>query len=248
MIDPDANAVSQDDWLGGKLRLRQPAHGYRVAVDAVLLAAATPLRPGGKALELGAGVGAAALALALRTPDAIVDGIEIQPELQALAQENARLNDMTARVRIGRGDILATAKNHAYDAVLFNPPYLAPEANDPTSDPQKRIATTEGPARLADWMVAAAGAAKTGGDIVLIHRADRLADILACASAVGIGGIVVFPIWPKAGAAARRIVVRGRLGKGGRLTLAAGLTFHAADGAFTPAAEAVLRGDATLDL
>lgn len=248
MTTAGANATTEDDWLGGKLRLRQPAHGYRVAVDAALLAAATPLRPGGKALELGAGVGAAALALAARTPDACVDGIELQPELQALALENTRLNDLEARVRIRCGDILAAAKDHAYDAVLFNPPYLAPEANDPTSDPQKRIATTEGPARLPDWMAAAAGAAKPGGDIVLIHRADRLADILAAMSALGIGGIVVFPLWPKAGTAARRIIVKGRLHKGGRLTLAAGLALHKADGAFTLAAEAVLRGDATLDL
>lgn len=248
MTTEEVNAVTEDDWLGGKLRLRQPARGYRVAVDAALLAAATPLRPGGKALELGAGVGAAALALAARTPEAIVDGIEIQPELQALALANARLNDLEARVHIRRGDILAMAKDHAYDAVLFNPPYLTPEDNDPTSDPQKRIATTEGPARLIDWMAAAAGAAKPGGDIVLIHRADRLADILAATNALGIGGIIVFPLWPKAGTAARRVIVKGRLGKGGRLTLAAGLTLHEADGAFTSTAEAVLRGDATLDL
>lgn len=238
--------VTEDNWLGGKLRLRQPDDGYRVAIDAILLAAATPLAPGGRAMDLGAGVGAATMALAWRTPDAVVDGVEIQAELQALAIQNATLNGLAQRARVQKGDVQRLARPAEYDAVFLNPPYLTPEANDPTADPQKRIATTEGPARLPDWMSAAARVAKPGGDIVLIHRADRLADILAAAAAADIGGLTIFPLWPKAGVAARRIIVKGRKAKGGRLTLAAGLVLHEGDGAYTAEAERILQGDATL--
>lgn len=236
-------ATTEDLWLGGRLKLKQPRDGYRVAVDAALLAAATPLRPGGRALELGAGVGAAALALAVRVQDAQVDGLELQPELAALAGENAAANGLADRVDVRQGDVLTDAPQDAtYDAVLFNPPYLLPGKNDPTPHPMKRIATVEGAARLGDWCAAAAAALKPGGHMVVIHRADRSLDVLNALRASGIGALVLFPLWPRAGQPARRIIVTGRKARDGLLTVAAGLVLHDADGGYTAAAEAALSG------
>lgn len=237
------DGLTRDAWLGGRLTLLQPATGYRVAIDAALLAAAVPLKPGGRALELGAGVGAAALALARRVPDARVTALELQPGLADLARRNATANALADRVAVVEGDVAALAPDLTdFDAVFFNPPYLTADANDPTDDVQKRIATVEGPAGLADWLRAAARAARSGADVVLIHRADRLADILAAADAARIGGLTVFPLWPKPGAAASRIVVHGRKNKGGRLRLSAGLILHAAEGGYTTAAGRILTG------
>lgn len=242
------DGLTRDAWLDGRLRLLQPAKGYRVAIDAALLAAATPLRPGGRALELGTGVGAAALALAARVEDAAVTAVELQPDLAALARRNVEENGFADRVDIRVGDISALGPDfQGFDAVCFNPPYLKPEDNEASADPMKRIATVEGPGGLPAWVAAAATAARPGGDIVLIHRADRLADILAAMEPADIGGLTVFPLWPKPGAPARRILVHGRKHRGGRLTLAAGLTLHQADGGFTPEAAAALEGGA-LDL
>lgn len=242
------DGLTRDAWLGGRLRLLQPAKGYRVAIDAALLAAATPLQPGGRALELGTGVGAAALALAARVEDAAVTAVELQPDLAALARRNVEENGFGERVDIRVGDVSALGPDlQGFDAVCFNPPYLKPEENDAASDPAKRIATVEGPGGLPAWVAAAAMAARPGGDIVLIHRADRLVDILAALAATQVGGLTVFPLWPKCGAPAKRILVHGRKHRGGRLTLAAGLTLHRADGGFTPEAAAALAGGA-LDL
>jgi tRNA1(Val) A37 N6-methylase TrmN6 len=235
--------TTEDAWLGGRLHLLQPKRGYRVAIDAALLAAATPLASGQKALELGAGVGAASLALAVRVADAQVDGVELQLAFAALAEENIQLNDLGTRVRCLQGDVLnLPVAAGAYNQVLMNPPYLAEGGNDAGMDAAKRIATIEGPARLDDWIRAAALALKPGGGLTIIHRADRLADILSSASAYGFGGITLYPLWPKAGEQAGRIIVHGRKGKGGRLIVSPGLVLHRPDGSYTPEADAALRG------
>src|SRR5258708_11852821 len=90
--------LTQDAVLGGALRLRQPRRGHRIGHDAILLAAACPAHSGEQVVELGAGVGAAGLALARREPDIRVMLVEIDPDLAALAAANAELNGLAARV------------------------------------------------------------------------------------------------------------------------------------------------------
>jgi tRNA1(Val) A37 N6-methylase TrmN6 len=237
--------TSEDAWLGGQLRLKQPKRGYRVAIDAALLAAATPLQPGQRALDLGTGVAAAALALVARVNDAQVDGVELQPQFAGLGLENIHLNGFQGRVRCLQGDVLDLPTDAGiYDQVMMNPPYLADGGNDAGMETSKRIATIEGQARLDDWVRASATALRSGGGLTIIHRADRLGDILMSASANDFGGLKVFPLWPKASEVARRVIVHGRKAKGGGLELAPGLILHRADGAYTPEADAALRGGA----
>ncbi len=231
--------TTEDRWLGGRLMLRQPAQGYRIAIDAALLAASVPLAPGGRALELGTGVGAGALALAARVAGASVEGVELQSSLAELARANVERNGAADRVLIREADVrdLPAAD---FDEVFFNPPYLKPGENDASPDPRRRIATVEVEGALDDWMLAAARAARPGGGITLIHRADRLPDVLAAAARAGVGGLAAFPLWPKAGAAARRVIVRGRAGRQGPFRLAPGMVLHGPDGGYAPDAAAVL--------
>ena len=100
-----ADAVTEDAILGGLLRLRQPARGLRTGIDPVFLAAAAPSIKG-RALDLGCGVGTAALCLARRLPEVEVTGLELQPALTGLARENVRLNGLEGRVTIHEGDLL----------------------------------------------------------------------------------------------------------------------------------------------
>ena len=88
--DRSAGDVTEDTVLGGRLRLRQPRRGHRVGHDAILLAAAVPARAGETVVELGAGVGAAGLALASRVPGIRLTMVELVPRLAALAAENAQ--------------------------------------------------------------------------------------------------------------------------------------------------------------
>jgi len=247
--EPAALEAETRPWLGGRLSLAQPKQGYRVAIDAAFLAAAAPLAPGGRALELGTGVGAAALALAARVPEGRIYAVELQAPLAELARENVRANGLAGHISIVEGDIARLPlKDAAYDCVFFNPPYLKPGENDVSPDLMRRIATVEGPGGLDAWIRAAAGAARDGGAVVLIHRADRLPDILSAFAAHGLGGAVALPLRPRIEADANRIIVGARRGRGGRFRLAPGLVLHAAGGGYTPEAAAVLEGRATLDL
>lgn len=249
-----AEAFSADALLGGRIALRQPASGYRAAIDPVLLAAAVPATDGA-VLDVGCGVGAAALCYAARVLGARITGLELRRDWAALAEENVRSNGFEDRVRIACGNLLQGvpgAGPGAFDEVMANPPYLPAGRADMRTPPEDAAATVEGDATLADWMSFCLAMAGPKGGLTLIHRADRLDEILFHLHGRA-GGIVVFPLWPHApddgrGDDARRVIVRARKGSKAPMRLAAGLVLHRADGAYTDAAESVLGGGEPLDL
>ncbi len=243
--------TSEDAILGGRLKLRQPLRGHRFGHDAILLAAATPAQAGEQAVELGAGVGAAGLALARRVDGLGVTLVEIDPTLVALAQENAVRNGLAARVRAISLDVAAPATAFAAagllpesaDHVLMNPPFNPP--HNPPPDRGRRVARTASNETPAVWLRAAARLLRSSGVVTLIWRADGLADVLA-ALAADFAAVSVLPIHPKPGAAAIRVVMRTRKGRGGTLSLRPGFILAGADGKPSAAAEAVLRDGAAL--
>lgn len=242
--------VREDALLDGRVHLWQPRDGYRVAIDPVLLAAAVPARPGESVLDLGCGVGAAALCLLRRLPEAAAVGVEIQPGLAALARVNAEANGMTDRFRAVVGDVLALPLSRQagrFHHVMANPPHLSPDSARRSANAGRDIANVEGAAGLADWVSAALASVRARGTVTFVHRADRLDELLA-ALAGHVGGIVVFPLWPAAGRDAKRVLVQGRKGVKTPGRLAAGLTLHDAGGGFTPAADDVLREGRALAL
>src|SRR5690242_18206653 len=105
--DPTSSGVTDDTLLGGKVKFRQPASGYRAAIDPVLLAAAVPDAAKGRVLDLGCGAGAAMLCLARRREDLTVVGLERNAGLAELARANAAANGFGARVSVVAGDILS---------------------------------------------------------------------------------------------------------------------------------------------
>lgn len=242
-------ATTEDRLLGGRVRLRQPAAGYRVAVDSVLLAAAVPARGGESVLELGSGSGAAALCLHQRVPDCRITGLELDPGLLALARANADLNDAGAQVSFLAGDVAAPPPQiaaHAFDHVCANPPFLERGRADLRGGPPRHVAAhIEQGASLAIWIDKMANAVKPKGRLTLIQRADRLDDVLAALRRHA-GEIVVFPLWPKAGRPAKRVLVSARTAVSTPLRLSAGLVLHEESGAYSAAARAVLENAAPL--
>lgn len=244
---------TEDRLLDGRLRLFQPVRGYRAAVDPVLLAAAVPAAAGESVLDLGTGVGTAALCLAHRAPGAAVTGLEIQPALAAAARRGVAANALGdgfgGRVRIVTGDLRHPPADLGtnFDQVMANPPYQSADHGHPPEDPSRALANVEGDTRLAHWLDAALDRLRPKGRLTLVHRADRLDEILA-----GLWGrageVVVFPLWPAAGRPARRVLVAARKGVRAPLRLAPGLVLHEADGAYTAAAQAILRDGAALVL
>lgn len=242
--------VSDDALLGGRVKLLQPIEGYRVAIDPVLLAAAVPAAAGDAVLDIGCGVGAAALCLAARVPACRVTGIEVQRELVRLAGENAARNGVADRVAIMAGDIRnppPRLEPGGFAHVMANPPYMEAEAASPSPLPAKAAATVEGAADLAAWVRFALAMVRPRGSITFIHRADRLEHLLA-QFAGRAGGIVVLPLWPGVGKPAKRVIVHARKDVAPPTRLLPGLVLHEADGRFTAATDAVLRDAKAIDL
>ncbi len=248
-ISPDE--TTDDAILGGRLVLRQPREGFRVAINSVLLAAAVPAHTGDVVLEPGTGVGAAAFCLLSRVPDCRVVGLELQPPLAALARDNAARNGLADRFEVTIGDVATPSAQIGagrFHHVMMNPPYLDPTRSRAPRTPANAASMVEGAAPLARWIALALRALRAKGTLTLIHRADRLPDIVAALDGKA-GGIVVFPLWPEAQRnQAIRVIVQARKGSGAPFRLAGGLVLHESDGAYTRAAEAVLRGGAPLDI
>jgi tRNA1(Val) A37 N6-methylase TrmN6 len=239
-----AQTLTEDSLLGGRIRFSQPSSGYRAAIDPVLLAAAIPAAPGETVLDVGAGTGAASLCLAARVPGCRIVGLEIQRSLQRLASHNVQQNDLGAAVQMIEGDLVRPPPRIAgtvFDHVMTNPPHIAAGAASPSTNQERARATVEHDLDLADWLAGCLRMLRPRGFLTLLHRADRLADALAALHGP-LGDLVVYPLWPRAGARpAKRILIQGRKGSRGPLSLMPGLALHDEGGRFTPAAEAVLR-------
>jgi tRNA1(Val) A37 N6-methylase TrmN6 len=243
--------VSDDAFLGGRLRLLQPRSGYRAGLDALLLAAAVP--PVARLLDAGAGVGAAGLAAASRLPGLAVVLVEREAALARLAAENVRRNGLEERVRVVAADLTGPAADQAalglaagaFDHVIANPPYQD-EGSGRRPGVPLRAAAREMPAGgLARWVRFLARMAAPGGGMTIIHRAAALGDLLAALEG-RFGALSVLPVHPREGADATRIILSGRKGSRAPLGVRPGLVVHRPDGRFLPAVEAILRDGASL--
>jgi len=248
-----ADRLTDDAALGGRLRLLQPRRGHRFGHDAILLAAAAPARDGDRIAALGAGVGTAGLAVAARVAGARITLVERDPDLAALAQENAARNGFSETVDAVALDV--GAPRHAFetaglpgggfDMVLMNPPFHdAALAGSP--DPRRRAAHSLAPSGLAEWIATARRLLRGSGILVLIFRADGLPALLDLMT--GFGAVAVMPITPKPGATAIRVLVAGVKGSRGPFALREGIVLAQADGTPAARAEDVLRHGGVLTL
>lgn len=238
--------IVENALLGGRVRLRQPAKGYRAGMDAALLAATVDAGPGQRVLEAGCGAGAVLMQIAARRPDAVLTGLERDPAMAALARENAVLNG--AKATIVEGDVAAGFRAmglEPFDHAVSNPPFF--------DDPGALRAPAEGKrgAWMADdglktWTDFLLKGVREGGRITVIHRADRLADLLALLGGKA-GSFAVRGVHPYADEPAKRVLVSAiKTGKA-PLRLLPPLVLHDRSGAkHTAEAEAILRGEAGL--
>ena len=243
-------SLSEDALLGGKIRFFQPEEGYRVAVDPIFLASAVPAEDGEQILDVGAGTGAALLCLATRMPGCRLVGIELQRDLLRIANTNIQANGFEQRAEMIAGD-LATPPPRlmaaSFDHVMTNPPFHPADTSTASPSRQRADAHIEGKLDLAGWMKNCLMMLRNGGCLTVIHRADRLGELLAAIDG-SVGDAVIFPLWPKGdGRPAKRILIQGWKGAKGPLRLAQGLIVHEDDGSYSEVANSVLRtGNALL--
>lgn len=235
--------VPPDSLLDGAITFHQPETGYRAAIDPILLAAACTPKTQGRAVELGCGAGAASLALARRCPGTAIAAIDRDAAMLGYLRKNITANGLAPRITAIEADIrsVSTVQTGGQaDLVLANPPFLEEGRFTQSENPSRRAANSEGDSPLADWVAAARRLSAPKAGLVIIHRADRLADLMA-ALTPAYGGIDIIPLWPKAGLAAKRVILRATLGSGAPMCLSPGLVLHKADGGYTSQAEAILR-------
>lgn len=245
-FQPIAAEIVENALLGGRVRLRQPAKGYRAGMDAALLAAAVAAAPGERVIEAGCGAGAVLMQIAARCPGVALTGLERDPAMAALARENATLNGADAQ--IVEGDVAAGFRAldlPLFDRAVSNPPFF--------DDPGALRVPAEGKrgAWMADdglkaWTTFLLKSVREGGRIAVIHRADRLADLLALLGETA-GSFAVRGIHPYTDVPAKRVLVQAiKTGKA-PLRLLSPLVLHDRSGSkHTAEAEAILRGEAAL--
>jgi tRNA1(Val) A37 N6-methylase TrmN6 len=223
----DASEFTEDAFLGGQLRLRQLRSGHRAGHDAMLRAAATPARSADRVVDLGAGVGAAGLAVARRVSGVKLVLVEIDATLAGLARGNAAANAIAADVIVldvaSAADAFAAAglSPDSVDVVLMNPPFNDPARHRASPDKAREIAHVATAVTLDNWIHAARRMLKSGGVLTLIWRADGLAELLA-ALGRGFGSLAILPVHADANMPAIRVLIRAI--KGGK----APLQMHAA--------------------
>lgn len=251
MTEP-AGDVTDDLFLGGRLRLRQPKRGHRAGHDAMLLAAATAARTGDRVADFGAGVGAAGLAVAIRVPGIDLVLVEIDETLAALARTNAGANQLHAQVVVR--DVASKAVDLAaeglgpdsVDVVLMNPPFNDAARHRASPDAGRQVAHMATPETLQEWVHAARRVLKSGGVLTLIWRADGLPDVITALDR-GFGSLEIQPVHPAAELGAIRILVKAIKGGRAPLVLHQGLVLRDEQGA-DAVAQAILDGREVLPL
>lgn len=216
--------LTDDAFLGGRLRLKQPRNGYRAGVDPVFLAAAAPVDSGETVLELGLGAGAASLCLGARVPGAKLTGLEIQPEYAALARANAQTNGIVLDVIDGDLEKMPQGlKAQSFDHVIMNPPYYQRQDGTPSTDRGRETALRE-VLPLAAWVEAARRRLKPGGRLTAIQRADRLPDLITACSTLG--SLELYSLAPRIGRDATLVILLARKGGRAAFRLHAPLIMH----------------------
>lgn len=251
MTRPETEALTQDDFLGGRVRLWQPKAGYRAGVDPVLLAASIPAAPGDRVLELGCGVGAAFLCLSARVDNLMCHGVELQPLYADLARRNVEENGAQAEIwSADLAELPSELRQMQFDHVIANPPYFDRGASTAAQDRGRDIAMGE-ETPLATWVAVATKRLAPKGTATFVHRAERLPELLH-AMQQGLGALEVLPLQPRVDRKAALVLVRGRKGGRAAFRLHAPVVLHEGaahlrDGeSYTPQIRAVLRGGAAL--
>ena len=236
--------VTHGHLLNGLVKYAQPRDGFRTGIEPVLLAAAIPARAGDLVLEAGTGAGAALLCLAARVSGVFGLGLEIAPDLALIAADNAASNHFDG-MRFAVADVERPPLTGGVDHVFANPPYH-PENGTRSPNPSRDIAKRADEGLVARWAMAMAAVLRPHGTLTFILPCGKITECLVAMAASGCACDAIVPLWPMAGRAAKLLLIQGVKSGRAATRLLPGLTLHAANGTYTPEADAILRSRAPL--
>jgi tRNA1(Val) A37 N6-methylase TrmN6 len=247
--------LTEDGFLGGRLRILQPEKGFRAGIDSVFLAASVPCGAGESVFEVGMGTGVAALCLIARQPSIHLTGIEIAGRYAMLAEENARRNGFAANLKVIHADVKDALRKDvasmpapgSFTHAMANPPYF--EEGSVTASPHilKAQAHAFASEDLKLWVKLAHSVVAPRGTMTVIHRAEHLGKLLAAMEG-RFGDLRIAPLYPRRESPASRVIVQGVKDSKAPLRILPGLALHEEGTRFTPEAEAILRDGAPWSL
>ncbi len=218
--------LTHDSFLSGRLRVWQPRDGFRAGIDTVFLGAAVPARANQAVLELGCGAGTASLCLGARVPGLRQHAVELQADYAMLANRNADENEIPLTVFQSDLSVLPPeVRGQSYDHVFFNPPYYQRDRTVRATDAGREMALGE-VTPLSVWIDVAVRRLVPKGCLTLIHRAQRVPEILS-AMDDRMGGVELLPLAPRAGRVAKLILLRATKGARAPFSLLPPTVLHA---------------------
>lgn len=230
-----------DFLLNEKVKIYQPQEGYRASTDAVFLASLlSNIKEDECILDVGSGTGAVSLCLAHRFPHNKIIGIEIQPQLVALANKSTKANNfknltyLEADIKNKSTGLQSASFNH----VVTNPPYY--RDCPPSPDQSKALARNMTALTLKDWLHFCLKMLKPYGWLYLIHRAEALTAVLNALDGKA-GNIKLTALYSKSGQNAKRIMICAQKSSQTPLQILPIFRMHTQDGSFTSAAKSILR-------
>lgn len=203
-------------------KIIQSKDGFCFGSDAVLLAKFARLIKGSRVLDLCTGTGIVpVLSYALYAP-ASIDAVEIIPRVADMAARTMSLNDLQDVIRVHNADLADAPEifgKRVFDAVTCNPPYMPDGGGLVNPKDELAISRHEIKCTLDGVVKSAADCLKIGGKLFMVHRADRLCDVISTFRAHKIEPKRLAVVYPKSDRGANLILVEGLLGGRPQLTL-----------------------------
>lgn len=223
-----------DDLILGDLKIIQKRDGFRFSLDAVLLAHFAHLKKGAQIIDLGTGTGIIPLLLSTREVGLEILGVEIQKAIAEMAQRSIALNALK-QIQVINEDFRELGREHfnRYDLVISNPPYLPVAQGKISPKEEIAVARHELKCTLEDLIKAASKFMVDKGRLALIHRAERLAEIISYAKSYNLEPKRLRLIYPYLNQTANLVLVEAIKGGKPGLQVQKPLIVYNEDGSYT---------------
>ncbi|OPX45823.1 tRNA1(Val) (adenine(37)-N6)-methyltransferase [Ruminiclostridium hungatei] len=235
MVELRNNERIDDLQLNG-LKLIQDPEAFCFGVDAVLLSDFADVKKGHRVLDIGTGTGIIPILLAGKTQAAAVVGLEIQETVAEMASRSVSLNGLEDRVEILCGDVREYSRyfgKSSFDVVVSNPPYTNKGCGLVNPHDSKAVSRHEILCTLEDVVGAAGALLAPGGQLAMVHRPERLADIVCCMRNCGIEPKYLRMVHPKPFKKPSMILIKGSRGGKPELKVMEPLYVYNADGTYS---------------